>query len=157
MQSPYPGSSFVLLHEKIPPIRLHGRSNALRVTAFPGSIGERIQGRWTMMVDSSNDLGVRMSLRKTRAGEASGGTRTRRRILSRFLTALPVDLSFSHNRPARSGYSGAHEEKRSSFSHPRILLRQEESARKGGVERLIFAARSFLLKKSDPIFRLGSM
>lgn len=50
-----------------------------------------------MMVDSLNDLGLGMSLRKTR-GRGEGA---RRGILSRFLAALPVDLSFSHNRLAR--------------------------------------------------------
>jgi len=63
-------------------------------------------------------------------------TRTRRGILSRFLAALPVDLSFSHNRPARSGYSGAREEKRSSFSLG------SSSGRRNPLERVALNASS---------------
>lgn len=103
------------------------------------------------MVDSSNDLGLWMSSRKTRAaGEASGGTRARRGILSRFLAALPVDLSFSHNKLAWSGYSGARRGKIIVLSPARTLLRDEEPTGKDGIERLlIFAGCSFLLVRNS--------
>lgn len=73
LRSPYPGSSLVLRRGKIPSALYYGGSNALRITVPP--VGGGIRGRWTMMVDTLNDLGLQMSLRKTRAAGEVSGTR----------------------------------------------------------------------------------
>lgn len=148
-----------------------GGSSALRITALPpGRNRGGIRSRWTMMVDSSNDLGLRMSLRKTRgrAGVAGGKSETGESYRDSW---RPCPSIYHSRIIGPCGYSGAREREREReeeiilpplsslpFRSPVLSLQDEQRrGREGGVERLILAVTLFSCEKLDPIFPLGSM